>query len=415
MGKVSAANVEKSYQDGRRLLEIFRKHGFQARFAGGCVRDRVLGLTPKDFDIATTALPREIIAVADREVFKSIPTGLQHGTVTIVVDGTSIEVTTLRKDVKTFGRKAEVSFNADFEEDAARRDFTINALYEGENGEIYDFFGGLKDIEEGRLRFVGEARLRIKEDYLRVLRFFRFWARFGFEPDQDGLKACEELYKGLTAVSQERITFELLEILKSKYFAKALTKMREIGLTEMLLPGVSFAADNLHKMSYVQDVPDDLRGITRLSVAFKGSEEEGAELGKKLKLSNRHSDLIAFSVSFRPKLARVELMNLIDKIENRLGHGVFLSAIIPLWLAKYPESKAEIEGYKAIETKFGDLRTAQLPIDGAAIQAELQLPPGPQIGIVLGKLKDAFRAGEWRSMEEGLTLARENLSLWLQP
>lgn len=227
---------ERIFQDAKKLIEDLESSGFQARLAGGCVRDRLMGLEPKDYDIATNALPEEICTIFKQKGYRVVPTGLEHGTITVVTKASSYEITTLRLDVDTDGRHATVQFGCSFQDDAARRDFTINALTEDKSGKVYDYFGGIEDLKEGRLRFVGNPTQRIKEDYLRSLRFFRFWARFNFTPDEESLEAIRNLKEGLTRVSQERITSETLLLLEAKEPALALREIAESKIADEIFP-----------------------------------------------------------------------------------------------------------------------------------------------------------------------------------
>ena len=187
--------------------------GAPVRFVGGCVRDAVLGRRAKDIDLATPEPPQRVIDLLARAGIRAIPTGIAHGTITAVVGREHFEITTLRRDVSTDGRHATVAFTDDWAEDAARRDFTINALFCDADGTLFDPMGGLADIKTGTVRFVGDAAMRIAEDHLRILRFFRFFAHYGKgEPDSDGLAACTRLAPTLKALSAERIAAEILEI-----------------------------------------------------------------------------------------------------------------------------------------------------------------------------------------------------------
>jgi poly(A) polymerase len=182
-----------------RLLDVLDRDGEEARVVGGAVRNELLGEPVGDVDVATTALPQEVMRRAEAAGFKPVPTGVEHGTVTVVVDGTPFEVTTLREDVETFGRHARVSFGRDWQHDAERRDFTMNALYAARDGTVYDHVGGLDDLKARRVRFIGDPHKRIAEDYLRILRFFRFHAAYGDggHPDPAGLSACIAARAGL--------------------------------------------------------------------------------------------------------------------------------------------------------------------------------------------------------------------------
>lgn len=202
-------------EDTRRVLDALERDGRPARFVGGCVRDGLLGIagSEPDIDIATAEPPERVTALLEDAKVRALPTGLAHGTITALVGERRFEVTTLRRDVLTDGRHAVVAFTDSFEEDAARRDFTINAMSAGRDGRVHDYFGGQADLGAGRIRFVGDAATRIREDFLRILRFFRFTARFGQgEPDAAALAACASARTGIRGLSGERIQVEMLKL-----------------------------------------------------------------------------------------------------------------------------------------------------------------------------------------------------------
>src|SRR6201996_7313615 len=197
-----------------RVLAVLNGEGEEARVVGGAVRNALLEIPIGDIDIASTAVPAEVMRRAKAAGIKSVPTGIEHGTVTLVVEGQPFEVTTLREDTETFGRKAKVSFGSDWVGDARRRDFTINALSAGLDGVVHDYVGGLDDLAARRVRFIGEPGRRIEEDYLRILRFFRFHAAFGVgEVDREGYLACIKAHAGLAGLSAERMRMEMLKLL----------------------------------------------------------------------------------------------------------------------------------------------------------------------------------------------------------
>src|SRR5690606_10002862 len=205
--------------------------GEEARIAGGAVRNALFGEPVADVDIATTTPPQETVRRAEAAGFKAVPTGFEHGTVTVVAEGRPFEVTTLRADVETDGRRARVVFGRDWQADAERRDFTINALYAEADGTVVDLVGGLADIAARRLRFIGDAEARIREDYLRILRFFRFFAWYGEgRPDAEGLKACARLKGGLSGLSAERVWAETKKLLSAPDPSRALLWMRQTGV-----------------------------------------------------------------------------------------------------------------------------------------------------------------------------------------
>src|ERR1700710_1818166 len=224
-----------------RVLELLNGHGEEARVVGGDVRNELLKLPVADFDIATTALRFEVSRRARATGIKSVPTGIEHGTVTLVVDGHPFEVTTLREDTETFGRKANVAFGRDWIRDAERRDFTINGLSVDAEGIVHDHVGGLDDIAAKRVRFIGDAQQRIAEDYLRILRFFRIHAAYGAgEPDRAGYLACIGGRAGLAGLSAERIRMEMLKLMVADGAAGAVQAMADGGLLLPIFGGVAY-------------------------------------------------------------------------------------------------------------------------------------------------------------------------------
>ena len=223
--------------DLQKLLAALSQGGEEARVAGGAVRNALLGEPVADVDIATTNEPDATIARARDAGFRTVPTGKEHGTITVIAGGRPLEVTTLRADVETFGRKARVVFGRDWRADAERRDFTINALYARADGTVVDLVGGLADLESRTLRFIGEPEARIREDFLRILRFFRFFAWYGSgRPDSEGLKACARLKDGLAQLSAERVWSELKKLLAAPDPGRAILWMRTTGVLTQILP-----------------------------------------------------------------------------------------------------------------------------------------------------------------------------------
>ncbi len=216
----------------------------QARYVGGAVRDTLLGIAVKDIDIATTLEPREVMRRLKAHAIQVVPTGIDHGTVTARLAGGPVEITTLRHDVSTDGRRATVAFAQDWQDDAARRDFTINALYaDPVTLEIFDYFGGNDDIAARRVRFIGEARERIREDHLRILRYFRFQARFGSQPaDPEAESACADLAATLKGLSRERVGMEMINLLGLPDPAPTVARMAELGVLAQVLPEADVAA-----------------------------------------------------------------------------------------------------------------------------------------------------------------------------
>ena len=222
------------------LCAALQAGGHRVFFVGGCVRNALLGEMVGDLDLATDALPEKVVRLVEAAGFKAIPTGIDHGTVTVLAGGLPHEITTFRRDVQTDGRHAVVAYSTDLAQDAARRDFTMNALYADPAGEVVDPLGGLPDLRARRLRFVGEPAQRIREDYLRILRFFRFSATYG-DPalgmDAEGLAACAELADGIDGLSRERIGAEMRKLLSARDPAPALASMAASGVLRHVLSG----------------------------------------------------------------------------------------------------------------------------------------------------------------------------------
>lgn len=259
-----------------------------ARIVGGAVRDTLLGIETADIDLATPHDPRMIIQLLEAAGIKAVPTGIDHGTITAVSSDEVYEVTTLRRDVTTDGRRATVAFTDDWREDAARRDFTINALYaDPQTGEIHDYFGGIADLEARHVRFIGDPYRRIAEDHLRILRFFRFLARFGDIADPEGLQACTERANDLMALSRERIANELLRLLVAPRAVEIVALMIERGVLVPVLPeiaDVARLADLARREAESRIAPDPIR---RLAALLPADPAVAASVGARLKLSNK--------------------------------------------------------------------------------------------------------------------------------
>ncbi len=274
--------------DDNGLKAVVAALGGEVRLVGGVVRDTLAGQVTKDIDLATPLLPEKVIEKLSAAQIKCVPTGLAHGTVTAVVDGHPYEITTLRRDVSTDGRRATVTFTDDWQEDAARRDFTINALYaDPETGDIQDYFGGVADLEAGIVRFIGEPLTRIAEDHLRILRFFRFNARFGKGAAHlESLAACRLRANDLMALSRERIAMELLAILALPDPADAIALMIDNGIFVPVLPEITAAAPLVRLLEREQALAVEPNALRRLSALLPASPSLAEEIANRLRLSN---------------------------------------------------------------------------------------------------------------------------------
>lgn len=266
-----------------KVMNALSAHGKQPRFVGGCVRDALLHRPIHDIDIATPELPETVVGLLETAGIKAVPTGLEHGTITAVCEGKPFEITTLRSDIETDGRHAKVTFTENWLVDAERRDFTFNAMSCDIKGEVYDPFDGISDLKAGRVRFVGSPTERIKEDYLRLLRFFRFNAHFGKGlPDTDALSACRTLKSGLDGLSGERIAQEFLRLLEAPNPAKWVSLMKKEGVLAHVLPE-SQDSLLLEMLCAFEDKPDAIR---RLAILLPAKKEIVIECVKRLRLSN---------------------------------------------------------------------------------------------------------------------------------
>jgi poly(A) polymerase len=272
-----------------RILAALDSESGHVRYVGGAVRDDLLGLPISDIDLATSFRPDDVVSRLEKARIKAVPTGIAHGTITAVADGQPVEITTLRCDVSTDGRRATVAFSDDWPSDAARRDFTINALYaDPETGEISDYFGGLDDLKARRVRFIGDPLTRIAEDHLRILRFFRFHARFGSgEPDADGLAACTARANDLMALSRERIADELVKILGLDDPTPTVALMIERGILKPVIPEITSAEPLAKLVESEKMAVIELDALRRLSALLPRDPGKAADVAARLKLSNK--------------------------------------------------------------------------------------------------------------------------------
>jgi poly(A) polymerase len=276
------------------VLAVMNGGGEETRVVGGAVRNLLFGLPLTEIDLATTAQPKAVIERVTAAGFKAVPTGIEHGTITVVADGKPFEVTTLREDVETDGRHAVVRFGRDWKKDAERRDFSINAMSLSSDGAVHDYCGGLADIEKRVVRFIGNADQRIAEDYLRVLRFFRFFAAYGEgEPDREGYLACARARDKLDKLSRERIRAEILKLLAAKRAPEAMTAMADAGIYDRVFANAP-ELPALSKLALIEQsneiAPDAVRRLAAVAVRL---DEDAANLRERLRLSNEEYKRLA--------------------------------------------------------------------------------------------------------------------------
>jgi poly(A) polymerase len=372
------------------LLAVLDRDGEEARVVGGAVRNTLLGVPHGDIDIATTALPRDVIARVTAAGFKAVPTGIEHGTITVVADGRPFEVTTLREDIETFGRHARVAFGRDWKRDAERRDFTMNALSVSRDRVIHDPVGGLADIASRRVRFIGEAATRIAEDYLRILRFFRFHASYGYgPPDPPGLSACIAARDGLDQLSRERIRMEVLKLLPAPHAVPTLAVMTETGLLEMVLGGVPLLASvsNMSKLeAELTLAPDAVRRLGALGVSVV---EDAERLRERLRLANaEHERLTSMADGWWRISAAVSEQDA-RALLYRLGAEKFVDRVLLAW-TRAPESAADPR-WRALATLPARWTAPMFPLRAADFIAR-GVEKGPRLGIALRAAEAAWVA-----------------------
>jgi poly(A) polymerase len=370
--------------------------GGLARFVGGAVRNALLGAPVEDIDIATPLLPGEVTARLMRAGLGAVPTGIAHGTVTAVADGKGFEITTLRCDVETFGRHAEVAFTADWAADAARRDFTMNALYADLDGTVHDFTGGIADLNAARVRFVGDPAARIREDYLRILRLFRFHAWYGKGAlDALALAAAAAEKSGLRRLSGERVRKEMLRLLQAPDPAPTLAVMAAAGILSEILPGAP-SVECLARLVVLEAArpPDALLRLAALSAA----PDAGPNLAAALKLSGaeraRLVDALAADTRIAAGLPRKDARALL----YRLGPRAFRDQLLLHWAA---QDVPERYTWQALADLADSWERPRFPLGGRDAMAA-GFEEGPALGALLHGLEEEWIAADF-------TLSREDL------
>jgi poly(A) polymerase len=373
----------------RDLLAVLDRDGEEARVVGGAVRNALLSLPHGDVDIATTALPQEVMRRADAAGFKAVPTGINHGTVTIVADGRPYEVTTLREDVETFGRHATVRFGRDWKRDADRRDFTMNALSLSADGTVHDHIGGLADLEKRHVRFIGDAATRIREDYLRILRFFRFHAYYGEgHPDAAGLHAAIAARAGLEQLSRERLRMELMKLLLAPRAVPALATMAEAGLLGMVIGGVPYLASfaNMTKVEAALGLaPDATRRLGALSAWIV---EDAERLWQRLRLSNAEHERLAAMADGWWRIAP-PMGEAARVLIYRLGPEFFTDRMLLAWTRA--DAAAHDVSWRELATLPLRWSAPAFPLRAADLMAR-GVEKGPGLGAALGRAEEAWIA-----------------------
>jgi poly(A) polymerase len=400
----------------QRILTLLNADGGEARVAGGGVRNALMGLPVADVDVATTLLPEKVVERAAAAGIKAVPTGFEHGTVTLVIGGHGFEVTTLRRDIETDGRRAKVAFGTDWQADAERRDLTINALYADAQGEVIDLVNGLPDIETRTVRFIGEAGERIAEDYLRILRFFRFFAYYGSgRPDAEGLRACARAKGKLSTLSAERIWAETRKLLSAADPSRALLWMRQAGvLTEILPETEKWGIDGIHGLVAAETalgwVPDP---ILRLAAIVPPDAERLDALAKRLRMSNAEAARLATWANAPVPPNEVTDVGF-DRLLYRNGaEGLIMRLKLALASVRTaaegdPEAMRRSARLSVLLKRAENYEKPVFPLGGADIVAA-GMPAGKRVGEILKELEDFWVERNFTPDRAALTARLEDM------
>jgi poly(A) polymerase len=382
-----------------RVLALLNGNGEEARVVGGAVRNALLNIPIGDIDIATTAVPDEVIRRAKAAGIKSVPTGIEHGTVTLIVDAQPFEITTLREDVETFGRKAKVAFGRDWIRDAERRDFTINGLSVSADGLVHDHVGGLQDLAERRVRFIGDPDQRIAEDYLRILRFFRMHAAYGADiPDRAAYLACIRQRAGLVNVSAERVRMELLKLVIADGAINVIIAMADAGLLLPIFGGIAYVgpfAAMIAAERALERKPDAGLRLGALAVAVT---EDAKRLAARLRLTNAETKKLDSMGHRWWRLGGMEQATAKRRL-YRLGEERYRDRLMLAWARAGQD--ADPGPWRALATLPERWRAPAFPLKAADFIAR-GFAAGPALGHVLTLAEDAWLAADFPLADSAL-------------
>jgi len=381
----------------QRILGLLNADGGEARIVGGAIRNALMDMPVGDIDIATTLLPQDVVERAKDAGIKSVPTGIEHGTVTLVLEGEGYEVTTLRRDVATDGRRADVAFGTDWQVDAERRDLTINGLYADGEGNIIDLINGLPDIETRTVRFIGDAATRVAEDYLRVLRFFRFFAWYGSgRPDADGLRASARAKDKLSTLSAERVWSELKKLLSAPDPSRSLLWMRQSRVLAQVLPETEkWGIDSIHGLvAAEQSLNWSVDPLIRLAAIIPPDVARVEAMASRLRMSkNETNRLLLWAGAQTPDATMAETA--LDRLLYRQGKdGVVMRLKLALAAARADVSAGEeamrkVARLSTLNNRANAFVKPAFPLTGADVLAE-GVAAGPRVGEVLSALEDKW-------------------------
>jgi tRNA nucleotidyltransferase/poly(A) polymerase len=375
-----------------RILALLDGNGEEARVVGGAVRNALMSRPVGEIDIATTAVPEEVVRRAAAARIKSIPTGIEHGTVTLVVDRRPFEITTLREDIETFGRKAKVAFGRDWARDAERRDFTINGLSVSADGTVHDHVGGLDDIAARRVRFIGDPDQRIAEDYLRILRFFRIHAAYGTgEPDRAGTLACIRGRAGLATLSAERLRAEMLKLLVAEGAVDAIVAMADGGLLLAMLGGVTYRGPLVAMIAAEHALALDADPMRRLAALAVSVSEDARRIAQRLRLSNAEAKQLDSMGHRWWRLGGMDEATARRRL-YRLGAPRYRDRLMLAWARARRDS--DTASWQNLATLPQRWQAPAFPLKAADFVAR-GIAEGPALGHVLTIAEDAWLAADF--------------------
>lgn len=373
--------------DTRAVMDALTSEGDVARFVGGCVRNTLMGEEVRDIDIATVLKPERTMALLTAKGIKVVPTGIEHGTITAVMPGRHFEITTLRVDVASDGRHADVAFTDDWLEDAKRRDFTINALYADADGTLHDPLNGRADISARVVRFIGDARQRIAEDTLRILRFFRFHAWYGKgEPDDASLRACADGREGLKQLSAERVREELFALLRADEAPAVLRHMAASGILSIVLPEAS-KLDRLERLAAIEANQLFTEGdpVLRLGAMVDLDTAEATLMSDRLRLSGKQRDRLVAMLTDTTKIVCYLSMREVRRALYKMGLQLFKDRTLLGWASDELERNAF--QWRAMLAMADSWERPELPLTGEMVKAS-GVPEGPEIGRVMREVEE---------------------------
>ena len=376
----------------QKIDNIFRKEGYEIRLVGGAVRDLILGRTPKDLDLATTAMPENSIDILKRRGIKVIETGLQHGTITAVIDGEEYEITTLRIDRETDGRHADVEWTRDWKKDAERRDLTFNAMSLDLDGTLYDYYGGVEDLKNNQPIFVGNPDARIKEDYLRILRYFRFQGRMDKPQWHDEtLDAIKSNASGLKQISGERIWMEMQKIMQGNHASEILDVMHQLNIDQYIDVDLSKVHGEFDRVNNLKLNSRDL-----LLAALLRNEQDVKRVNDRWKLSSETRDLVKFIVNHRDQTFDRDVSMYMWTNNKIKDQHVYMLA---LYLGK-----------KDLAQMIKNTTKPEFPVAGQDL-IDLGYKPGPELGKILKAMQQAWKESDYTMDKQTLLKGITNESI----